>query len=194
MRVKSAAFVRSAMRPDQYPRDGRPEIAFVGRSNVGKSSLLNNLLERKGLAKTSSTPGKTQTINFFEINHQYYFVDLPGYGFAKVPLAVKHEWGRVMTAYLRDRQPLKLVCQLVDARHKPSALDLDMLALLDEAEVPTLVVATKFDKLKASERARSLDTIRRAMDLPSEAMIAPFSATSGYGRDQLWDVIGEFLG
>src|SRR5690606_1138545 len=109
MRIQSATFLKSAMQPDQYPRDGRPEIAFVGRSNVGKSSLLNSLLGKKGLAKTSSTPGKTQTINFFDINNRFYFVDLPGYGFAKVPLAVKEAWGRVMTAYLTDREPLKLV-------------------------------------------------------------------------------------
>ena len=193
MRVTSALFVCSAMRPDQYPRDGRSEVAFVGRSNVGKSSLMNSLLGRKGLAKTSGTPGKTQTINFFDVNHRFYCVDLPGYGFAKVPLAVKDAWGRVMTAYLRDREPLKLVCQLVDARHKPTEHDLEMLELLDEAEVPTLVVATKFDKLKASERARNLATIRTTMDLPEEAMIVPFSAVDGAGRDELWDVIEEHL-
>lgn len=194
MRVRSATFLKSAMRPEQYPRDGRPEIAFVGRSNVGKSSLLNSLLGRKGLAKTSSTPGKTQTINFFDIDERFYFVDLPGYGFAKVPLAVKEAWGRVMTAYLSDREPLRLVCQLVDARHAPTERDLEMLALLDEAEVATLVIATKFDKLKASERSRNLARIRTTLDLPDEAMIVPYSAMTGAGKDELWEVIGEFLG
>ena len=181
------------MRPDQYPRDGKPEIAFVGRSNVGKSSLLNNLLGRKGLAKTSSTPGKTQTVNFFDINGQFYFVDLPGYGFAKVPIAVKEEWGRVMAAYLSDRKSLKLVCQLVDARHKPTEKDLDMLSLLDEAKVPTLIVATKYDKLKAMERKKNIELIHTTLELPEEALVSPYSAVTGEGRSELWDVIEGFL-
>lgn len=193
MKVTSATYLLSAMRPGQYPKDGRPEFAFVGRSNVGKSSLMNVLLGRKGLAKTSSTPGKTQTLNFFEINRRFYFVDLPGYGYAKVPVAVKENWGRVMMGYLRDRPGLCMVAQLVDARHKPTAKDIEMLELLDEAEVPTLIVATKIDKLKRSERARNLRTIPEVLDLGEDALVLPFSSVTGEGRRELWGVIEDQL-
>ncbi len=193
MKVKSAQFLKSAMRPDQYPNDGRPEIAFAGRSNVGKSTLLNNLLGKKGLAKTSGRPGKTQTVNFFDINKSVYFVDLPGYGYAKVPKTLKAEWGRVMTAYLADREPLRLVVHLVDARHKPTGQDLDMLELLDHAEVPTLVVATKIDKLKRGQRAQNLASIRKILDLDREALILPVSGTSGEGLRELWGIIDDVI-
>lgn len=181
------------MDPEQYPNDRRPEFAFVGRSNVGKSSLMNALLGRNGLAKTSGTPGKTQTINFFDVNGRFYFVDLPGYGFAKVPLHVKNHWGRVMIAYLRDRPPLRLVAQLVDGRRKPTENDLEMLELLDEAEVATLIVATKMDKLKRSQRRRNLDTIRHTLELDDDVLIIPFSIVSGEGRRDLWKVIEDSL-
>lgn len=193
MKITSATFVSSVMDPEQYPNDRRPEFAFVGRSNVGKSSLMNALLGRNGLAKTSGTPGKTQTINFFDVNGRFYFVDLPGYGFAKVPLHVKNHWGRVMIAYLRDRPPLRLVAQLVDGRRKPTENDLEMLELLDEAEVATLIVATKMDKLKRSQRRRNLDTIRHTLELDDDALIIPFSTVSGEGRRELWAVIEDSL-
>ena len=194
MKIERADFVKSANRPDQYPADRRPEIAFVGRSNVGKSSLMNVLLGRKGLAKTSSTPGKTQMVNFFDVNGKVYFVDLPGYGFAKVPPSVKEEWGKVMTAYLREREHLGLVIHLVDARHKPTALDLDMLELLDAAEVPTLVVATKADKLKRGALNQSLRTIRATLELDDEALILPVSSQTRDGIKDLWEVIDDVLG
>lgn len=181
------------MGPEGCPGDGRAEFAFVGRSNVGKSSLMNALLGRRGLAKTSSTPGKTQTINFFDINESFYFVDLPGYGFAKVPVSVKNEWGRVMSEYLADREPLRLVAMLLDSRHKPTEKDLEMLGLLDDAEVPTLIVATKVDKLKRSERKRNLNRIREVLELDEEALIVPFSAETGEGRRELWSVIEELM-
>jgi GTP-binding protein len=193
MKIQSAEYVISAMKPEQCPKDGRPEFAFVGRSNVGKSSLMNCMLNRKGLAKTSARPGKTQTINYFDINEQFYFVDLPGYGFAKVPVSVKEQWGRVMTGYLSHREPLQLVMQLVDARHKPTEKDWDMLELLDRAEVPTLVVATKVDKLKRGERKRNLDRIRSTLELDKEALIVPFSAETKEGKGDLWEIIEEIL-
>jgi len=189
MKVTEAKFVISAVHPDQFPQDGRPEVAFVGRSNVGKSSLLNALLQRKRMAKTSGTPGKTQTINFFDVNGAIYFTDLPGYGYAKVPKKVKEHWGRVMTAYLATRKTLRLVVHLVDARHPPTDKDLDMLALLDRAEVPTLIAATKIDKLKRSERARNLRTIRKTLGLDEDALIIPFSAVSGEGVRPIWQVV-----
>jgi GTP-binding protein len=190
---RTARFVKSAMGPDQYPRDGRPEMAFVGRSNVGKSSLLNALLGQKGLAKTSNRPGKTQTLNFFEIDNRFYFVDLPGYGFAKVPLPVKREWGKIMAAYLSGRETLRAVALLVDSRHKPSERDLEMLELLDAAEVPTLIVATKVDKLKKGDRKKNLERIRTFLELDEEALIVPFSVETGEGRRQLWEVIDEVV-
>jgi len=193
MKVTSAEYVKSAMTPDQFPRDRRPEFAFAGRSNVGKSSLLNRLLNHRGLAKTSGTPGKTQTINFFDVNKRIYFVDLPGYGFAKVPKAVKTAWNRVMGAYLADREPLKMVVQLLDARHMPTQNDLDMLELLDNAEVPTLIVATKIDKLKRSERAARLTAIRQKLELDGDALVIPFSSVTGEGVRPVWDVIDGLI-
>jgi len=193
MDVQSAQFVKSAVKPADFPKDRRPEIAFVGRSNVGKSTLLNAMLRKKGLAKTSSTPGKTQTINFFDVNGDLYFVDLPGYGYAKVPLNVKEEWGKFLTNYLRTREELCLAVMLLDARRKPSELDEDMLALLDEAEVPTLVVATKIDKLKRGQRRSSLETIAKTLDLSEDALILPFSAVTDEGRTPLWEIIEEVV-
>lgn len=193
MRVNSVQFVVSALDPRQYPRDRRPEIAFVGRSNVGKSSLLNTLLGRKGLAKTSSTPGKTQTLNFFDVNERFYFVDLPGYGFAKAPKSMKDAWNQVLAEYLRTRDTLRLVVSLVDARHKPSALDVEMLHLLEEAEVPTLVVATKIDKLKRSQRNPAFKAIRETLDLHDDMLVLPFSSETKEGVKELWQVIAAQL-
>lgn len=193
MRVVSAKFLLSAMEARQFPRDGRPEFAFAGRSNVGKSSLLNRLLNRKGLAKTSSTPGKTQTINFFDVNERIYLVDLPGYGFAKVPLALKNQWQALMAGYLREREPLRLVVQLLDARHPPSDKDIEMLELLDAAEVPTLLVATKVDKLKRSQRQARLNEIRKTLELDEEALIIPASSETGEGIPDIWSVIEDNL-
>lgn len=193
MRVSSAQYVKSAMKPADFPADRRPEFAFVGRSNVGKSSLLNALLGKKNLAKTSGRPGKTQTINFFDVNETIYFVDLPGYGYAKVPVSIKDHWGRVMMSYLRDREPLRLVVQLLDARHVPTEKDEDMLMLLEEAEAPTVIVATKMDKLKRSERDKNLRRIRETLELDDEALIVPFSTVSGEGKRELWGVIDELM-
>ena len=194
MKIISSEFVKSAMRPEDYPRDRRPEIAFVGRSNVGKSSLMNTLLRRKGLAKTSNTPGKTQTINFFDINEKIYFVDLPGYGYAKVSKVLRDNWNQVMMDFLEQREPLRLVVMLVDARHKPSDNDLHMLELLDEAQVPVLIAATKIDKLKQSQRKKNIDTIRRTLDLDDDAYVLPFSSVSKEGVKELWQVLDEVLG
>ena len=194
MKVLTARFVKSALHPADFPADGRPEIVFAGRSNVGKSSLLNQLLGRKGLAKTSGTPGKTRTLNFFDVNGKVYFVDLPGYGYAKVPKGMKDQWVQCMTGYLTDREPLRLVAVLLDARHRPTALDHDMLALLEEAEAPTLVVATKIDKLKRSQRAAQLRIIREELELDEGALVLPCSGVTGEGVRELWEVIDEALG
>ena len=193
MRVESTRFVKSAMKLDDCPKDRKPEIAFAGRSNVGKSTLLNTLFGRKGLAKTSKTPGKTQTINFFLLNECVYLVDLPGYGYAKVSKSLKDVWGQAMSAYLREREPLRLAVLLLDSRHKPSDLDQQMLDLLEEAEVPTAIVATKVDKLKQSERKASIARIREELGLDDEALIIPFSSMTHAGHRELWETIESVI-
>lgn len=193
MRVSSAEFIKSAALTNQFPKDGKPEFAFAGRSNVGKSSLLNRLLNRKGLAKTSATPGKTQTINFFDINKSLYFVDLPGYGYAKVSKETKNHWNILIHKYLMDRKPLKLVVQLIDARHTPQKNDIEMIQLLEEAEAPTLIVATKIDKLFRAQRTASLAEIRKSLELDEDALIIPFSSVTGEGITSIWNVIESML-
>ncbi len=193
MKVESAEYIKSAMYLKDCPTDRLPEIAFAGRSNVGKSSLLNALLRRKKLALTSKTPGKTRTLNFFKVNEAIYFVDLPGYGYAKVSHNLRHTWGKAILDYLQDREQLRLVVHLIDSRHKPTKLDHEMLDILEAAGVPTLVVATKFDKLKASEKSKSLKRIHEDLSLPDEAQIMPVSSLSGKGVPDLWQVLDEAL-
>jgi GTP-binding protein len=186
MKLAEVAYVKSALHSKDFPKDARPEVAFVGRSNVGKSRLLNSLLNRKGLAKTSSTPGKTQLLNFFSVNRRYYFVDLPGYGYAKVPLSVKNTWGRAVTDYLMNRETLRLVVVLVDSRHDASPLDIELLELLTRAHRPAVVVATKIDKLKPGQQSGKLISLREQLGLPPDALLVPYSAVSGRGRKELW--------
>jgi GTP-binding protein len=193
MKIVSAEFLKSALQPRDFPKDNRPEIAFAGRSNVGKSSLLNKLLNRKGIAKTSKTPGKTRTINFFTVNEKFYLVDLPGYGFAKVSKRIQEEWGQMITSYLTDREPLRVVAHLIDSRHAPTRNDHELLDLLHDAKVPTLLVATKFDKLRQSERATSIKRIRESFELDDEALVIPCSSVTGEGIKPLWDVIGDCM-
>jgi GTP-binding protein len=193
MRILSAKFLKSALKLEDCPKDGRPEVAFVGRSNVGKSSLLNTLLGKSGLAKVSKSPGKTRTINFFDVNEKCYFVDLPGYGFAQAPADLKKEWSKSLTDYLTDRKTLKLVILLLDSRHKPTEKDHDMLDLLDEAGLPTLIVATKVDKLKQSERGRLDSSLREDLELDPEAQIVPISSLSGEGKSDLLKIVGSLL-
>lgn len=189
VRTVEVSFVCSALLPDQFPKTGRPEIAFMGRSNVGKSSLLNTLLKRKELARTSGKPGKTQTINFFDVDGKWYFVDLPGYGYARVAKSVKEEWGRRMLDYLRNRNTLRLAVLLLDARHEPSENDLQMLELLEQSEKPTLIVATKIDKVKSSLRKKQVSLIRQRLELEEDALIIPVSSVTGEGFREIWEVI-----
>lgn len=193
MKITSAEFVKSIIDPAQLPRDGRPEFAFAGRSNVGKSSLLNRILNRKGLAKTSATPGKTQTLNYFNINGRIYFVDLPGYGYAKVPKHLKDQWNSVMLDYLAKRKTLRLAIHLIDGRHAPMKNDIEMVSLLDEAEVPTLIVATKVDKLSKAQRDRTIGEIRSVLELEEDAYIIPFSSVTGEGVGPVLEIIEEFI-
>ena len=193
MIVQDVKYVKSALYPEDFPRDRRPEVAFIGRSNVGKSSLLNALLKRKGLAKTSSTPGKTQTINFFDVNGKIYFVDLPGYGYAKVPKSMKDAWNKCMMNYLQKREPLKLIVALMDGRHKPSNNDLHMLELLEEAEIPTIIIATKVDKLTKKERQQNVRRIEQILELEEAGCVLPFSSLTREGVKELWQVIDDVL-
>jgi GTP-binding protein len=187
MRITSAEFVTSAVTPAQYPADIGPEIAFVGRSNVGKSSLINTLLNRRGLAKTSSTPGKTRTINFFLVNGKLGFVDLPGYGFAQVSRAERATWGPMVEQFFRMRQRLGGVVQLIDVRHLPTTDDRHTHAWLLQRNRPLLVVATKVDKIGRTQRSSHVKQIAEALSLGAEAPIILFSAQTGEGREKIWE-------
>ena len=182
MKISSARFLKSATRPDDFPRDQRPEIAFCGRSNIGKSSLLNTLTDVRGLARTSSSPGRTQTINFFLIDDRIYFVDLPGYGFAKVPKAVKANWGTMIERYLRHRDQLKLAVMLVDSRMPPTDSDVMMKEWLDHHQIPNAVVLTKIDKISRNQLHEALRTGAQKLNTKE---IIPFSAVTHSGKDQI---------
>jgi len=184
MKILSVQFVKSATFPSGYPPGELPEVAFAGRSNVGKSSLINALLQRKQLARTSNTPGRTQLINFFNVNNEYLFVDLPGYGFARVPEAVKREWGPMIETYLRERSCLKLVIFILDIRRTPSKEDRNLKAWLDFYGLKTLFILTKSDKLSRGERKKRQREIGELLSL-SEAPI-PFSAKTNLGREEIW--------
>lgn len=193
MKFHSAEFVMSVGFVRQLPRDGMAEIAFAGRSNVGKSSLVNRLFNRKNLAKTSNTPGKTRTLNFYAVNRRYYFVDLPGYGYAKRSQRERQAWGKLIENYVRDRPSLKGFVQLIDARHDPSREDLQMIDWLLSGEKPFLVVATKADKLSGNKLRNRLDQTRRILAFHGNFDLLPFSATTGRGKDAVWHWIGEVL-
>lgn len=186
MKIISAAFIRSAFDRKDWVDGDKPDIAFLGRSNVGKSSLINSLLSRKNLARTSNTPGRTQSINFFLINERFYFVDLPGYGFARVPRSIRESWGTLVEEYLSRRKQLALSVQLIDARHKPTTMDRQLYEWLTAARKRNIIVATKADKLSSNQLKKSLESI--SVELPGSTVIT-FSSTSGKGRERLWRLI-----
>lgn len=190
MKINTAEFLKSAFEERHWLRERYPEISFLGRSNVGKSSLINSLLGRKKLARTSNTPGRTQSINFFLINNSFCFVDLPGYGYAKVPKSIKAEWGKMAEDYLANRRQLVLSIQIVDVRHKPSDLDLELYDWLSFHHKKSLVVATKADKLSNNKLRKSLDVIAHCMP---ESVILPYSSVTGKGKEAVWQHIGNLL-
>lgn len=192
MKITSAEFIKSATRPGNYPHPELPEIAFAGRSNVGKSSLINVLVNRKSLVRTSSTPGRTQLINFFNINNQFSLVDLPGYGYAKVPLAIKKAWGPMIRTYLEVRESLHGVIFIFDIRRVPREEDLQMLDWLEEFGVPTIPVITKIDKIKRSQLEKQIKPIVAETGLPRDAF-SLFSATTRDGSDEIWERIEAAL-
>jgi GTP-binding protein len=183
-----AEHIISAARPDQFPPESLPEIAFLGRSNVGKSSLLNCLTGKKGLAYTSSRPGCTQLINFFRINGEMHFVDLPGYGYARVPLEVKARWKSLIESYLLNRNSLKTAVVLLDSRRGWMETDLELKSWLEFQNIPYVVVATKFDKLNQKEQHRSLTSISKEL---SGSELFPFSAITGRGAREIWQAISK---
>lgn len=185
MQVVSAEFITSAVKPAGYPDSALPEVAFVGRSNVGKSSLINVLVNRKSLVRTSRTPGRTQLINFFDINGNMTLVDLPGYGFAKVPLSVKKAWVPMIRTYLGQRENLRAVIFILDVRRVPNADDLEMLDWLEEFEIPTIPVMTKTDKLGRNELTKQVRKIAETTGLPQDAF-SLFSAHTRKGGEEIW--------
>lgn len=190
MKVSSAVFTKSAFNESHWTKDGRLEISFLGRSNVGKSSLINSLLNKKGLARTSNTPGRTQSINFFLVNESFYFADLPGYGYARVSKTIRESWGSMAQDYLLKRDELALSVQLVDSRHQPTALDRQLQEWLVYNEKPHIVVATKADKLSNNQLKKSLDEIRQTMP---ESTVIPYSSVTGKGKDEIWSEIQNAL-
>jgi len=191
MRVLSATFLRAAQDKDGFPKNGLAEIAFAGRSNVGKSSMINALLGRRAVARTSKTPGRTRQLNFFLINDQLVFVDLPGYGFARVPLAEKERWQRLVESYLQNRKELAGTVVIVDARRPPTESDMSLIAYLQFHQIPLIVAATKADKLNRSEMALQRKVIRA--EVGSDVPVVFFSSQNGYGKNQLWNEIKNLI-
>ena len=176
-----------------FPQNDHPEFAFAGKSNVGKSSLINGLLNRKALARTSSQPGKTQTINFYHINDELYFVDLPGYGYAKVTQEVKAKWGKMIENYLHTSKKLQAVFLLIDIRHDPSANDKMMYDWMVYQGFTPIIIATKLDKIKRSQIQKNVKAIREGLKVKPGTVIIPFSSETKQGRDELWEVIDSFV-
>jgi GTP-binding protein len=193
MKIKKSEFMISAVEPSQYPEPSVPEIAFAGRSNVGKSSLLNMLLNRKGLAKTSARPGKTQTINFFNIDDCFRMVDLPGYGFARVSKSLKERWGEYIEAYLQDRENLLEVFLLVDIRHAPNEHDIMMYEYIKAAGFKGYIFCTKLDKLKNSELMDALTTIRETLRIEDPSLMIPISSENRKGKYKAWDLFNQLF-
>ena len=188
MIIKSAEFITSAVKTTQYPSEALPEIAFAGRSNVGKSSLINTLVNRKHLVKTSSTPGRTQLINFFDINKNLTFVDLPGYGYAKVPVAVQKKWGPMIETYLSTRQTLKGVVIIMDIRRLPREEEQNLILWLAHYSIASILVLTKTDKLSKTKLIKQQAAIVQALAVAKEDVIL-FSAKTRRGKDAVWDAI-----
>ena len=192
MIIKSAEFVKSAVKPSQYPSAVLPEIAFTGRSNVGKSSLINTLLNRKRLVKTSSTPGRTQLINFFNINNAFSFVDLPGFGYARVPESIKRTWGPMIETYLSTRKTLKGVVLIMDIRRTPGTQELVFIEWLRYYTIPIILILTKTDKLSKSKQMSQHITITKILGIDRNDLIL-FSAKSRMGKDATWAAIKKLI-
>lgn len=193
MKVNQAEFIISAVGPSQYPPDALPEIALAGRSNVGKSSLINRMIQRKNLARTSSKPGKTQQLNYYKINQDLFFVDLPGYGYAQVSKSKREIWGKFIEEYLRHREYLKLVLLVIDLRHPPSKDDQAMYDWLKHNGVPFCVVTTKADKISRGQWQKHVKIVRETLQMDKSERLVLFSSEAGVGKDELWQVIEDVI-
>ncbi|MED4601183.1 ribosome biogenesis GTP-binding protein YihA/YsxC [Paenibacillus validus] len=194
MKVNQAEFIISAVGPSQYPVDALPEIALAGRSNVGKSSLINRMINRKNLARTSSKPGKTQQLNYYRINSDLYFVDLPGYGYAQVSKTEREKWGKFIEQYLMHREPMKLLLHMIDLRHPPSKDDQAMYAWLKHHGVPICIVATKADKIPKGKWQKHIKIIKETLQADKSDPLVLFSSETGMGKEELWSVIEQRIG
>jgi GTP-binding protein len=193
MKVTSSEIVISAVRPNQYPETDLPEFALAGRSNVGKSSFINKLLNRKGLARISSKPGKTQTLNFYLINEMLHFVDVPGYGYAKVSKSERAAWGKMIETYITTREQLKAVVMIVDLRHPPSVDDRSMYQFLKHYEIPCIIIATKADKIPKGKWQKHLKVTKETLELDKDDKIILFSSETGLGKDEAWGAIKSYM-
>ena len=193
MIIKSAQLETVCGITSTFPKNIHPEFAFAGKSNVGKSSLINGLMNRKSLARTSSQPGKTQTVNFYLVNDQVYFVDLPGYGYAKVSVEVKEKWGRIIERYLKGSRMLKSVFLLVDIRHQPSGNDKTMFDWIVGSGYRPVVIATKLDKLNRSQVQKHVKMVREGLGMAREDVLIPFSAQTKQGRDEIWELMESLM-
>lgn len=192
MKIKSSEFIKSGTDPSHYPEDDFPEVAFAGRSNVGKSSLINSLLGRKKLARTSNTPGRTRLINFFLVNNEFFFVDLPGYGYARVPYEVKKSWGPMVEKYLKARKKLCLVILIIDIRREPSKDDLSLVGWLRFYGIKPLFVLTKVDKLSKNKVSEQRRRIAEILEVSVDELIL-FSSRTGEGKEHVWKSIGDSI-
>jgi GTP-binding protein len=193
MKVNTAEIVISAVKPEQYPDDGLPHIALAGRSNVGKSSFINKMINRKALARTSSKPGKTQTLNFYIINEALYFVDVPGYGYAKVSKSERAAWGKMIETYIKKSPHLKVVLLIVDLRHPPSKDDVLMYEFLKHFDIPTMVVATKADKIPKGKWQKHLKIVRETLQMDKNDPLVLFSSETAQGKDEAWSTMMKFV-
>lgn len=193
MKITSVEFIGSFGYPHKLPREARPEVAFFGRSNVGKSSLINTLLHRRGVARISKTPGKTRTANFFRINDRFHLVDMPGYGYAKVSKAEKERWTKIYEQYVSDQTRRNALIQLLDMRHDPTDADRESVVRLSAASRPICLVFNKSDKVKSSQADRRIREILSRLDAAPGAVVIPFSSVSGEGKNDLWSWIEDVL-
>lgn len=193
MKINKAEILISAVNKSHYPKDNLPEIALAGRSNVGKSSFINRMIQRKDLVRTSSKPGKTQTLNFYRINEAFYFVDVPGYGYAKVSKTERDKWGSMMEEYFQSREMLKVVVLITDLRHLPTKDDLQMYHYLKHYDLPVLIIATKLDKVPKGRRESFLKRSEKAFEMSADDHIVSFSAETGEGKDKAWGLLKRYL-
>ncbi|MGO4936922.1 ribosome biogenesis GTP-binding protein YihA/YsxC [Fundicoccus sp. Sow4_H7] len=193
MQVTHAELVTSAVNPSQYPPDNVFEVALAGRSNVGKSSFINKMINRKGLARTSGQPGKTQTLNFYNINHQFRFVDVPGYGYARVAKTQRASWSKMIEKYLSQRENLNIVFLLMDFRHPPTELDITMKDFIEALDIPYGIILTKSDKVKKSQWQRHLNVFKKDLELDTIDALFPFSSETGEGSEIIWEIISDAI-